>query len=105
VSLARLLGTAALAAVFYPWSCEAATHRVVIEGMKYSPERISVRVGDTIVWTNKDVVPHTVTAAERKLESGQIDPGKSWSHVARLKGEMSYICRFHPGMKGVFVVK
>ncbi|MFL6570125.1 MAG: cupredoxin family copper-binding protein [Burkholderiales bacterium] len=81
------------------------THAVRIEGMKFVPERVEVAAGDTIVWTNKDIVPHTVTAAQAKVESGDLLTGKSFKFVARKKGEMSYICRLHPVMKGVVVVK
>jgi plastocyanin len=81
------------------------THAVRIEGMRFVPERIEVAAGDTIVWTNKDIVPHTVTAAEAKVESGELQTGKSFKFVARKKGEMPYLCRVHPVMHGVLVVK
>jgi plastocyanin len=50
-------------------------------------------------------VPHTVTASQAKVESGEIAPNKSWRFVAKRKGEMPYLCRIHPTMKGVLVVK
>ena len=81
------------------------THAVRIEGMKFVPERVEVAAGDTIVWTNKDILPHTVTAADAKVESGELQTGKSFKFVARKKGEMPYICRLHPVMRGVVVVK
>lgn len=81
------------------------THEVRIEGMKFVPERLEVAPGDTVVWTNKDFLPHSVTAGEAKVESGDLAPGKTFRFVARRKGEMSYICRLHPVMKGVVVVK
>jgi plastocyanin len=81
------------------------THTVTIEGMKFAPERLEVAAGDTVVWTNKDIVPHTVTASATKVESGELAPGRSWRFVAKKKGEMPYICRLHPVMKGTLVVK
>ena len=81
------------------------THEVRIEGMKFDPERLEVAAGDTVVWTNRDVVPHTVTAGGAKVESGEIAPNKSWRFAAKKKGEMPYVCRIHPTMKGVLVVK
>jgi plastocyanin len=71
--------------------------------MKFVPERLEVAAGDTIVWTNRDFVPHSVTAPG--LESGDLGEGSSWSLVARQKGEIAYICRLHPVMRGVVVVK
>jgi len=81
------------------------THAVRIEGMKFVPERLEVAAGDTIVWTNKDIFPHTVTAGQNKVESGELKTGKSFKLVARKPGEIDYICRLHPVMKGVVVVK
>jgi plastocyanin len=81
------------------------THTVRIEGMKFVPERLEVAAGDTVVWTNKDLVPHTVTASGAKVESGELAPNRSWRFVAKRKGEMAYICRLHPVMKGLLVVK
>ena len=81
------------------------THTVTIEGMKFVPERLEVAAGDTVVWTNKDIVPHTVTASGAHVESGELATNKRFRFVARKKGEMPYICRLHPVMKGVLVVK
>jgi plastocyanin len=95
----------ALATAFAVTPAAAATHQVAIEGMKFSPARLEMRAGDTIVWINRDVVPHTVTAPSAKIESGSISPGAIWRHTVKTKGEIDYVCRFHPGMKGVLVVK
>jgi plastocyanin len=78
---------------------------VAIEGMKFVPERLEVAVGDSVTWTNKDLVPHTVTAPGAHLDSGPIAPGASWNFVVRRRGELPYLCRFHPTMKAVVVAK
>jgi plastocyanin len=64
-----------------------------------------VAAGDRITWTNRDIVPHTVTASAAGIESGELAQGKSWTFVARNKGEVDYICRLHPVMRGTLVVK
>jgi plastocyanin len=78
---------------------------VRIEGMKFMPERLEVTAGDRITFTNADFVPHSVTARANRIESGDLGQGKSWTYVARGKGEIAYICRLHPVMRGVVVVK
>src|SRR5258705_3010223 len=94
------------AALFAPGASAAGTrHAVRIEGMKFIPERLEVAPGDTVVWTNKDFLAHSVTASEARVESGDLAPNKSWRFIARKRGEMPYICRLHPVMKGVLVVK
>ena len=65
---------AALACVATPSA--AATQTVVIEGVKYEPEALTVNRGDTIVWVNKDPFPHTVTA-KGAFDSHDIAAGKS----------------------------
>ena len=81
-----------------------ATHRVVIDGLKNEPETLTVRRGDTIVWTNKDPFPHTVTAPG-KFDSHDIAADGSWKYVARTAGEYPYICTLHPNMKGMLRVE
>ena len=102
-----MLCAAALAAALgAPAELPAGNARTVtIEGMKFSPERIEVAVGDTITWINKDFLPHSVTAPAARLESGDLATNQSWKFIARKKGEIDYICRLHPVMRGVIVVK
>jgi plastocyanin len=80
-------------------------HQVVIEGMKFVPEHIEVAVGDSVTWVNRDLVPHTVTNAAKKLESGTIAANGRWRYVVRRKGDLDYVCRFHPGMRGSLTAK
>jgi plastocyanin len=73
--------------------------------MKFVPERLEVAAGDRITWTNRDFVPHSVTAKAAGVESGDLGEGKRWTYVASKPGELAYICRLHPVMRGVVVVK
>jgi plastocyanin len=102
--VAALTLALALPAAF-PVVAHAASHTVRIEGMKFQPERLEIRAGDTVTWVNADLVPHTVTAASRSIDSGSIAPNAKWTKVVRGRGEIDYVCRFHPTMKGVLVVK
>jgi plastocyanin len=98
---------AALCAFVIAGSCcaaGAATHAVTIEGMKFQPDTVTVQRGDRITWTNKDLVPHTVTSAGA-FDSGAIAPGKSWSWVAAKPGAHDYVCTYHPTMKARVTVK
>src|SRR5215831_392639 len=80
-------------------------HRVEIKGMAYAPAELVVARGDRVVWTNRDIVPHTVTAEHRQFDSGFLSPSAEWSLVVRDPGRIAYACTFHPTMKGVLVVK
>jgi plastocyanin len=82
----------------------ARTHVVVIEGMRFVPDTLSLRRGDRIEWRNKDLVPHTATAA-KVFDSGTIAANASWTHVARDAGTFAYLCSFHPTMTGTLKVE
>lgn len=94
LSLGLLLGLPAM----------AATHTVTIEAMKFQPATLTVKRGDTVVWVNKDVVPHTATATGR-FESKNIAAGQRWTWKAGKAGRHEYLCTYHPGMAGVIEVK
>ena len=97
--LALLLSCAAQAAdVKQP--AAAATHTVTIENMQFNPSQLEVHRGDRIVWVNKDLFPHTVTAVSKAFDSGSIAADASWTYVAGKKGDYAYGCNFHPNMKG-----
>jgi plastocyanin len=83
----------------------AAEHTIVIENMAFAPTELTVQAGDKITWMNKDLVPHTVTATNKRFDSKLIEPGKSWSYRAQKKGSISYKCSFHPTMNAKLVVQ
>jgi plastocyanin len=95
-----LLQPAALSA-----SAAAATHTVVMEGTAFVPATLTVRRGDTVVWVNKDMFPHTATAQDGSFDSGAFAPNKTWKYVAAKNGTFSYVCTLHPTMKGLLIVK
>jgi plastocyanin len=80
------------------------THNVVISQMKFNPSELLVNLHDTIVFTNKDIVSHDVTEANRKWTSNVLANGMSWRLV--IKEEADFYCTIHPMMRGkVQVVK
>ena len=81
------------------------THTVALRGMKNVPATLTVNAGDTVVWKNEDVVPHTATDRGKSFDSGSIEPGGSWSYVADRKGTYSYYCAYHPNTRGKLVVR
>lgn len=73
------------------------THTVIMEGMRFRPDVITVTSGDTVVWVNKDLVPHSATSATAGLDSKVILANQSWRYtVSEQSGDFDYICSFHP---------
>lgn len=83
---------------------KAAKHTVTIEAVAFKPDVVDAKPGDSIVWTNNDPFPHTVTAAG-KFDSKEIKPGESWTYKVQQSGEVPYICTLHPTMKATLRVK
>lgn len=85
----------------------AAADSVTIQDYAYSPATITVKVGTTVTWTNKDNVEHTVTTdpgAPAAIESGLFGNGKSFSYTFTKAGTYAYHCQPHPYMKGTVTV-
>lgn len=101
-------GIAMLAFIFLAGEPEATastakTHVIVIRNSQFSPTSLTVSAGDTVIFRNDDIVPHTATG--RAFDSGNLNKGQSWKYVAKAKGSFSYICTYHPSMKGRVVVR
>jgi plastocyanin len=78
--------------------------KVLIQDFKFQPADLTVNVGDTVEFTNADMMPHNAVAQD-KFTSGKLEQGKSWKYVAAEKGTFDYICTYHPNMKGHLVVQ
>jgi plastocyanin len=81
----------------------------------FSPNVINVKIGDTVTWTNNDVIPHTVTSGTgpsdpnegKEFDSGlstPLMPGITFFHKFAKAGEFPYFCQLHPAMAGTVTV-
>ena len=53
---------------------------------------------------NRDFLRHTVTAADRSFNL-DLPAGAKGKTVLAKSGNIPFVCRFHPGMRGVLQVK
>ena len=81
------------------------THQVVIDGVQFKPQELTVKLGESIVWVNHDPFAHTVTAVGKQFDSHQIAAGKSWMYKATKAGVFAYACTLHPTMQGTLRVE
>ena len=80
-----------------------ATDTVLISGMKFNPEELHVQKGATVIWINKGIVPHDVTAfPDRIWTSDTIKVGESWKKT--IDESFDYFCGIHITMKGKVIV-
>src|SRR5579864_8970594 len=91
-----LIAAVAFGAMTVP--AHAATVTIVMENLVISPAEVSAKVGDTVVWINKDVFAHTATAKNGDFDV-TLPPKKSTAFVVKKAGTVDYYCRYHPNMK------
>ena len=100
MSLAGLSGTAPGAA-----QKPSGPGTVGIAEFLFGPEKIAVKAGQTITWTNVDDSPHQVTVqGETTVRTPVLLKGQSTALKFDYAGSYGYICGLHPGMKGTIEV-
>ena len=97
------LAGAAFVAVPAPVLAAGKTYTVVMKAMAFGPLPTNLHVGDTIIWVNNDFFRHTATAANKSFDV-DLAPKAQGRTVLTKAGTIPFICRFHPGMKGVLKV-
>jgi plastocyanin len=81
----------------------AETIEIEMRDLGFSKAAANARVGDTIVWVNKDIFAHTATARSGDWKV-TLPPGKKGSVVLKKKGSFEYYCEYHPNMVARLVV-
>jgi plastocyanin len=66
----------------------------------FNPANITVTPGTTVCWTNRGQVAHTVTATGGAFNSGNMNPGATFSFTFNTPGSYGYLCAYHPEMVG-----
>lgn len=79
------------------------THVVEIKGHKFSPATLEMEAGDRVQFINLDGAPHTATANNGAFDTGRLNKGEEATVQITKSGSHSYICAFHPSMKGKVV--
>jgi plastocyanin len=80
-------------------------NEIVIENFSFEPATLTVKVGTTVTWVNKDDEPHTATATDKRFNSKTLDTGDRFSQEFNAPGIYNYYCALHPKMTGKIIVK
>jgi 3',5'-cyclic AMP phosphodiesterase CpdA len=81
------------------------TIQVSIDNFSYAPKQLTVKAGTTVVWTNKDDIPHTVTSDDKVFSSSLLDTNEKFQYTFTKSGKFPYFCKVHPMMTGVVEVQ
>ena len=81
------------------------TYSIDISGFSFAPSALTIRVGDTVTWTNLDSAIHTVTFNDSpSLSSSGLQEGDTHSVTFDNVGTYAYGCSPHPSMQGTITV-
>ena len=83
----------------------AAAAEVKIDNFSFGPQTITVPVGATVIWTNRDDIPHTSVSTEGVFKSKVMDTDEKFSYTFTKPGTYPYYCSIHPKMTGQVVVQ
>ena len=70
----------------------------------FSPRTVTVQVGGSVIWSNRDGEKHT-TVSDTGVWSSDINPGGEFTRVFATAGKYDFHCTIHPGMTGTITVQ
>src|ERR1700674_2844352 len=83
----------------------AAGATVKIDNFSFGPAALTVPVGTTVTWTNRDDIPHTAVSTDGVFKSKVLDTDEKFSFTFSKAGSYPYFCSIHPKMNGKVVVQ
>jgi plastocyanin len=78
---------------------------VKIDNFSFGPSSVTVPVGTTLTWTNRDDVPHVVASVDNLFKSKALDTDDHFSFTFTKPGTYEYFCAIHPKMTAKIVVQ
>jgi plastocyanin len=78
---------------------------ISMKDIQFAPRTAEVRVGQTVVWTNREAVQHDVRALKgATFRSAVLSEGQTYEFKPKKAGTLRYDCSIHPGMTGTLRV-
>jgi amicyanin len=92
-------------AVVLPGWADDAPRAVTIDNFTFNPQRLTIKTGSTVTWTNKDDIPHAIASVSALFRSKALDTDDNYSFTFTTPGTYQYFCSLHPHMTGTIVVE
>ena len=86
-------------------AAQPATAEVKVDNFSFGPATLTVAVGTTVTWTNRDDIPHTIVSTDKVFKSKVLDTDEKFSFTFAKAGTYPYFCSIHPKMTGSVVVQ
>jgi plastocyanin len=84
---------------------KAETTEVKIDNFSFGPGTLTIAVGTTVTWTNRDDIPHTVVSTDGVFKSRVLDTDEKFSFTFSKAGTYPYFCSIHPKMTGKVIAQ
>ena len=84
---------------------QPASAEVKVDNFSFGPAALTVPVGTTVTWTNRDDIPHTIVSTDKVFKSKVLDTDEKFSFTFAKAGTYPYFCSIHPKMTGSVVVQ
>jgi plastocyanin len=83
------------------------TAEVKVDNFSFGPVALTVPVGTTVTWINRDDIPHTVVSTDdsKTFKSKVLDTDEKFSFTFSKPGTYPYFCSIHPKMTGKVIVQ
>lgn len=79
---------------------------VAFSNFSLDPQTVTINVGGSVTWTNRDQAQHTVTFSDNSVDQ-LLNPGATFTHQFNSVGEFTYSDRLNnqPGLRGTVIVQ
>jgi plastocyanin len=79
--------------------------QIVMKNLAFNTATVTIKVGESVTWTNQDSANHTVVADNGEFKSGDLANGATFTFKFETAGTYAYHCSIHPSMKATVVVQ
>jgi len=78
---------------------------IKIDNFTFAPQRLIVKAGTTVIWRNRDDIPHAIASSIRLFKSKALASDDTYAFTLKTAGTYEYFCSLHPQMTGTIVVE
>ena len=82
------------------------TYNIEISNLAFNPSELNIKVGDTVIWTNKEDARHVLFSLKSgEISSKTLSKGDTYSHTFNKVGEFNYSCAvYYNKLNGKIIV-
>ena len=79
--------------------------QVSLESFQVKPETTTIKLGQSVTFTNKDSADHQMVGDNGEFDTGMMGKDATYTFTPAAAGTITYHCSIHPSMKGTITVE